>query len=54
MAETAAVEKCDQDYRDRYEALTGSSLSACPVCKKGRMIVVGTIDPFPSPRSDTS
>jgi len=54
MAETAAVEKCDQDYRDRYEALTGSSLSACPVCKKGRMIVVGTIDPFPSPRYDTS
>jgi hypothetical protein len=28
------------DYRDRYEALTGVSLWACPVCHHGRMIEV--------------
>ncbi len=27
------------DYRDRYEALTGVSLRACPVCHDGHMIV---------------
>ena len=34
-----------QDYRDRYEVLTGSSLRDCPVCHRGRMIVVGLIAP---------
>jgi hypothetical protein len=29
-----------QDYRDRYEVLTGISLRACPVCKVGRMLVI--------------
>jgi len=28
------------DYRDRYEALTGSSLRACPVCPDGHMRLV--------------
>jgi hypothetical protein len=28
------------DYRDRYEALTGISLRACPVCHQGRMRVI--------------
>jgi len=28
------------DYRDRYEALTGSSLRACPVCPGGHMRLV--------------
>lgn len=28
------------DYRDRYEALTGRSLRACPLCQNGRMLVV--------------
>ncbi len=28
------------DYRDRYEALTGISLRACPVCHDGHMLVV--------------
>ena len=54
MAEATAIEKSDQDYRDRYEAVTGSSLWACPVCKQGRMIVVGIIDPFTSPLPETS
>jgi hypothetical protein len=33
---------CDEkkDYRDRYEELTGKSLTACPVCQKGQMFVL--------------
>jgi hypothetical protein len=30
-----------QDYRDRYEKLTGTSLHQCPYCHCGHMIVVG-------------
>jgi len=29
-----------QDYRDRYQKLTGHSLRECPVCHRGRMITV--------------
>jgi hypothetical protein len=32
-----------QDYRDRYETLTGKSLRLCPFCHCGHMIVVGEI-----------
>jgi Putative transposase len=28
-----------EDYRERYEELTGSSLWQCPVCRQGRMLV---------------
>ncbi|MDQ3668553.1 MAG: IS91 family transposase [Acidobacteriota bacterium] len=28
-----------QDYRDRYEELTGSSLRECPLCHQGRMVL---------------
>jgi len=28
------------DHRDRYEALTGISLRACPVCRDGHMLVI--------------
>ena len=28
------------DYRDRYQTLTGLSLHECPVCRRGRMILV--------------
>jgi len=28
------------DYRTRYEELTGQSLRACPICNKGKMFVV--------------
>jgi hypothetical protein len=33
------------DYRDRYQALTGSSLWECPACHRGRMIAIGEILP---------
>jgi hypothetical protein len=32
-----------ENYRDRYEALTGVSLRKCPVCQKGHMVVVKTL-----------
>jgi Putative transposase/Transposase zinc-binding domain len=32
-----------EDYRDRYERLTGRSLRECPVCHRGRMITVTTL-----------
>ena len=50
--ETAPADKAEQDYRDRYETLTGSSLWECPVCHRGRMIVIQVIDPYAIP--DTS
>jgi predicted Zn-ribbon and HTH transcriptional regulator len=44
--ETAPAAQAEQDYRDRYEALTGSSLWECPVCHRGRMILIQVIEPY--------
>ena len=33
------------DYRDRYEALTGQSLHHCPICRRGRMILIEQLPP---------
>jgi putative transposase/transposase-like zinc-binding protein len=38
-----------EDYRDRYERLTGHSLRECPVCHRGRMIVVELLPGVRSP-----
>ncbi len=38
------------DYRDRYEALTGLSLHECPVCRRGRMILIEQITPPRAPQ----
>ena len=46
LEETNLREHVREDYRDRYEVLTGSSLWECPVCHRGRMIVVEVIEPF--------
>lgn len=35
-----------QDYRDRYQRLTGLSLRDCPACCKGQMILVETLAPI--------
>jgi hypothetical protein len=32
-----------QDYRERCEELTGVSLRVCPVCRRGQMVLVGTL-----------
>ena len=41
-APPAPVDKTEapEDYRDRYEALTGSSLRICPRCQDGQMLVI--------------
>jgi Putative transposase/Transposase zinc-binding domain len=31
------------DYRDRYEEITGTSLTECPACHQGRMLVIDVI-----------
>jgi hypothetical protein len=36
-----------KDYRERYEELTGCSLSECPVCHQGRMLVIEIFRPSP-------
>ena len=41
-----------QDYRDRYEELTGCSLRECPVCHQGRMVIVAIL--LPSPNRQTA
>jgi Putative transposase/Transposase zinc-binding domain len=41
-----------QDYRDRYEELTGCSLRECPVCHQGCMVTIAIL--LPSPERQTS
>jgi hypothetical protein len=36
-----------QDYRDRYEELTGCSLRECPVCHQGCMVTIAILLPSP-------
>jgi hypothetical protein len=49
------TEVAELDYRDRYQALTGSSLWECPACHRGRMILIGEIPPGGIPAiTDTS
>ena len=45
MPPTEQVEdQTEQDYRDRYEALSGASLKQCPVCQQGQMLTIATIE----------
>jgi hypothetical protein len=39
----AALADAPADYRDRFEALTGTSLRECPHCHTGIMVVIGCI-----------
>jgi hypothetical protein len=43
-----------EDYRDRYQRLTGVSLWDCPLCKHGRMISIETWLPGSMPRGPPS
>lgn len=43
-----------EDYRDRYQRLTGVSLWDCPLCKRGRMICIETWLPGSQPRAPPS
>jgi hypothetical protein len=48
----------NKDYSERYEELTGFSLSVCPVCHQGRMLVIEVLPRsprgHPTPIKDTS
>lgn len=46
MAAPPETSSSPQDYRDRYERLTGSSLRQCPHCGQGRMVLVDTVAPL--------
>jgi hypothetical protein len=37
----------EEDYRDRYEDLTGASLWQCPQCQQGRMVLVAMLPKSP-------
>jgi hypothetical protein len=37
----------EQEYRDRYEDLTGCSLRQCPQCQRGRMVLVAILPKSP-------
>jgi Putative transposase/Transposase zinc-binding domain len=39
-----------QDWKTKYEQLTGHSLSLCPLCRTGRMLTVELLQPTTSPR----
>lgn len=53
-----AAEQCEApaDYREQYQAITGASLTECPACHAGRMLVIEVINgPRPRPAiCDTS
>ena len=40
------------DYLDRYEELTGSSLRECPVCHQGSMVTTAVL--LPGPKRQTA
>ena len=40
-----------EDYRDRYQRLTGRSLRDCPACGKGHMVCIDTFLPGALPRA---
>jgi hypothetical protein len=52
-----SIETADrEDYRDRYEHLTGVSLKMCPLCRTGTMVVIETFKctAVRAPVTDTS
>ena len=53
-----ASSKASNDYRNRYEELTVSSLWKCPVCQQGRMLIIEILPKSPyrcqTPINDTS
>jgi hypothetical protein len=55
MAAQPETPGASEDYRDRYERLTGSSLRECPSCGHGCMILIEALAPLgkhhPSPDS---
>jgi len=47
MSNPLPAPPAEQDYRDRYEELTGCSLRQCPQCQRGRMVLVAILPKSP-------
>jgi hypothetical protein len=45
------VPQAPEDYRDRYQRLTGRSLRDCPACGRGHMVCIETFLPGALPRA---
>jgi Putative transposase/Transposase zinc-binding domain len=43
--QTASPTTSIKDYRERYQQVTGRSLTLCPRCQKGQMVTVETLPP---------
>lgn len=43
--QTASPTTSIKDYRERYQEVTGRSLTLCPRCQKGQMVTVETLSP---------
>jgi predicted Zn-ribbon and HTH transcriptional regulator len=43
--QTASQTASVKDYRERYQELTGRSLSRCPRCQQGQMVIVESLPP---------
>jgi hypothetical protein len=48
MPDQHPVVSAEEDYRDRYEDLTDSSLRQCPQCQRGRMVLVAMLPRSPN------
>jgi len=51
---TAKASDPDQDYRDLYQRLTGTSLHDCPICGRGHMLCIDTFPVASLPRAPPS
>jgi hypothetical protein len=46
MAQPEATnEAAVRDYRDQYQQLTGASLTECPACQRGQMVIIEVLKP---------
>jgi hypothetical protein len=55
-SKSPSIPATPEDYRDRYERLTGRSLRECPICHRGHMIpvtILAKVSPAPAIK-DTS
>jgi Putative transposase/Transposase zinc-binding domain len=43
--QTSSQTNSGKDYRERYQELTGQSLTCCPRCQHGQMVIVETLPP---------
>jgi hypothetical protein len=48
--------QAERDYHDQYQELTGTSLTDCPACRRGRMVIIEVLKPVKPrrPIDDTS